>query len=656
MTRYIYISRRLASCCAFIAGIAALTVTFNSYAQTPTQEKIQATLPGIICFLICEDGPFALSTPQTSIVVARDQAISPIRLASNNNQAISNCQNSPALPAGLTLALSTDQLACEITGTPTGLQSSQSYQISADSGMESSDITINIEITEGITVSGKISYDLVPTTDSAPSPRLDYNAISQQPVRGATVELLNDSNSVIQTTTTDMLGDYAFDLVQDAVVRVRVRAELLNTGGTATYDVKVVDNTNSGAIYTLTEAAASNASVNSVRNLNAGSGWDGAAYTGTRASGPFAILDSMYLSVTRFIEVDSNINLSPLTVNWSVNNVPVGGDLASGQIGTSFYSNSNLFILGAANSDTDEFDDHVMIHEWGHYFEDNLSRSDSIGGSHSGNDRLDMRLAFGEGFGNALSGMITDDPKYLDTLGQSQSLGFVINVEDNYNAIQRGWYNESSVQSLLYDFYDADDDGTDTTSLGLGPIYQVLVNEQKDSSALTSIFSFATALKANNAGASTNISALLDAQNIVGSSIDEYGTTETNNAGNATGVLPVYSSLTIGGGTQNVCTETQYGKPNKLSIFRYLRVTIASAGMYQIQASRTSSAYGDTDPDFQIFKDGSQLFVGQSAVLNQETQTFSLSPGEHIIVLHDFNARSGNGNGQACFNVSISVQ
>lgn len=592
----------------------------------------------------------------SSCKIKQDQAISPIRLASNNNQPITNCQSSPALPAGLTLALSADQLACEITGTATDLQSSLSYQISAESGTESSAVSISIEITDSITIAGKISYDLVPTTDSAPFPRLDYNAISQQAVRGATVELLNNSGSVIQTTTTDMLGDYSFALTQDAMVRVRVRAELLSTGGTATYDVKVVDNTNSGALYTLTEPGTSNASTNSIRNLNAGSGWNGTAYTETRASGPFAILDSIYLSVIRFIEVDPNINLSPLIVNWSVNNVPVGGNLSTGQIGTSFYSNSNLFILGAANSDTDEFDDHVVIHEWGHYFEDNLSRSDSIGGSHSGNDRLDMRLAFGEGFGNALSGMITDDPKYLDTFGQNQGFGFVINVEDNYNQTQRGWYNESSVQSLLYDFYDADDDGTDTTSLGLGPIYDVLVNEQKNTSALTSIFSFATALKANNTMASTNISALLDAQNIVGASIDEYGSTETNNAGNASGVLPVYTSLTIGGGAQNVCTETQYGTPNKLSNFRYMRMTIATAGMYQFQASRTSSAYGNTDPDFQIFKDGEQLFVGQSGTLNQETQIFSLSPGEHILVLHDFNALVGVGIGQACFNVSILAQ
>jgi hypothetical protein len=34
-------------------------------------------------------------------------------------------------------------------------------------------------------------------------------------------------------------------------------------------------------------------------------------------------------------------------------------------------------------SHTDEYDDHVIIHEWGYCFEDKFSRSDSIGGNHS---------------------------------------------------------------------------------------------------------------------------------------------------------------------------------------------------------------------------------------------------------------------------------
>ncbi len=92
-----------------------------------------------------------------------------------------------------------------------------------------------------------------------------------------------------------------------------------------------------------------------------------------------------------------------------INNVPTAGDESSGQIITSNYDGErNLWILGDENGDTDEFDDHIIIHEWAHYFEDQFSRADNIGGSHSLGDALDIRVAFGEGWGNAFSGIATD--------------------------------------------------------------------------------------------------------------------------------------------------------------------------------------------------------------------------------------------------------
>ena len=50
----------------------------------------------------------------------------------------------------------------------------------------------------------------------------------------------------------------------------------------------------------------------------------------------------------------------------------------------SFYSVrpsiTSLFLMAMDRNagDADEFDDHIIVHEWGHYFEDNFSRSDSV--------------------------------------------------------------------------------------------------------------------------------------------------------------------------------------------------------------------------------------------------------------------------------------
>jgi len=115
-------------------------------------------------------------------------------------------------------------------------------------------------------------------------------------------------------------------------------------------------------------------------------------------------------------------------------NVPAGTgseyELRSGLIGTThFDGDGNLYILGDADSDTDEYDDHVIIHEWGHYFEQSFSRADSIGGPHGSGDRLDIRVAFGEGWGNAFSAIATDNPIYLILKGFKANSNWFFQME-----------------------------------------------------------------------------------------------------------------------------------------------------------------------------------------------------------------------------------
>jgi len=78
---------------------------------------------------------------------------------------------------------------------------------------------------------------------------------------------------------------------------------------------------------------------------------------------------------------------------------------------------------------------HVIVHEWGHYFEHNLSRLDSLGGLHSLSDKLDPRLAFSEGWSNALAAIVTEDPNYKDSFGIGQSGGFMIFLTNSKTAM-----------------------------------------------------------------------------------------------------------------------------------------------------------------------------------------------------------------------------
>jgi len=115
--------------------------------------------------------------------------------------------------------------------------------------------------------------------------------------------------------------------------------------------------------------------------------------------------------------VDPTIEFPALELRWSVENKTQLGNRALGQIGTSAYfpeeDGGVIYLLGEEGRDTDEYDQHVILHEWGHYFEHQLSRSDSIGGLHSLNDRLDARVRYiGTARGHA---KLQDFPSALKT-------------------------------------------------------------------------------------------------------------------------------------------------------------------------------------------------------------------------------------------------
>lgn len=495
---------------------------------------------------------------------------------------------------------------------------------------------------EKVTISGTVTYDNVPHNTSTNG--LDYNNTSQDPVRGATIQVLQGS-SVIATSKTDSNGQYSFELNSNTDVKIRVRAELLQTG-TPGWNTKVIDNTSNGAIYVLDSSVFSTGASNQTKNLNAASGWGGSSYTSTRAAAPFHILDRVYETIKKLESVDSSINLPALNINWSVNNVAQSGDRSQGQIGTSFYSNGEIFLLGAANSDTDEYDGHVIIHEWGHYFEDKLARSDSIGGSHSGGDRLDMRVAFGEGFGNAWSGIITDDPYYRDSYGSQQALGFSINVENN-NVSNKGWFSEGSVQAILYDIYDGLND--DTTNLGLAPIYEVLTNEQKDSEAFTSIFSFISYIKDNNPAQVTQINSLVTAQNMV-ANMDIWGSNETNSGGNSAN-LPVYVTINPDNAPVETCTNTTNGDDrNKLGNHRFLRLNVASGGSYTLRL--TPAVANTNDVDGYIYLNGSLVAFSEDYGTGQVAITTNLQAGTYVVDTLAYNS-TGSSIAAACYDVEL---
>ena len=506
-----------------------------------------------------------------------------------------------------------------------------------------------------INITGRVTFDKVSIGNT---PSLNYAAIINSPARGITVQALTNDSTIINSTSTDASGNYALTVPDNTAIRIFVVAELVRTG-TPGWNFRVVDNTNQKLIYSAIAPASCTGVINEIRDLRAPSGWGGTSYTQSRVAGPFNIIDVVYEDIQLVLSANANMVFQPLNLNWSINNRATAGNKSTGNITTSHFDGAEIYILGAEDSDTDEYDDHVISHEWGHYFEFNFSRSDSVGGPHAIGNRLDLRLAFGEGFGNAISAMSTNNPVYTDTMGSTQLSGFNFNIESN-NTTNAGWYSESSVHSILYDIYDSNDDGADTISLGFTPIYTTLVNQQNNSTYITSIFTFITGLKNNvNVANHNGINNIVTGQNINASGINESGSNETNSAG-IENILPIFQNIDVNGsGLTNVCVTDNFinssNDYNKLGANRFIHFTISTSGSYLIQVTNENIGVGGvTDPDIKLYNDG-LIGSGISSTDDLEQTNASLSVGTYILDIYDYNLNLQTKTGPSCFTVTVTA-
>ncbi len=378
-----------------------------------------------------------------------------------------------------------------------------------------------IPANQSFTVSGDVVYDFVPSTYDPVLDRggLQFGATEQRPVREADVEVRQCGN-LLASTATDGAGQYAVTLVPAAQGRIFVDV----LARTADRAIQVVDNTAAGAIWAVAQPIVS---ASPTLDVHATSGWTGAGYGEGRIAAPFAILDDLYTAERRLLDLPRAVPFAsvPLVVNWSPLNTSdsrCAGGPSTGCIGTSYYDPSirQIFILGMAGVDTDEFDREVVVHEWGHYFEDNFSRSDSPGGPHSFGNVLDPRLAFGEGYASAFAAMLLEQTIYADTYwrGGMDAFGWDVENFTSGDDPYPGPFSELSVIRAMWDLYDgagtagSTAESWDAVALGLGPIYDTLVGPERTTPALTTIASFIAGLKAtlgNDATTNARIDALL---------------------------------------------------------------------------------------------------------------------------------------------------
>ena len=489
-----------------------------------------------------------------------------------------------------------------------------------------------------VTVAGSLRYESVPSNST--SGALVYSATAAKPIRGAVVEVYSSpADQLVGTGLSDEAGAYSIKVSDPgAAVFVRVKAQLLQSTAPG-WDIRVADNTQGSAQYVLDTPAKSVSGSSVTIDATAATGWTGSSYGASRSSAPFAILDSIYLALQKVRSADPTRAWPRLNLYWSVNNRPAAGDFAQGSISSTLYAGPDeggvhqIYVLGRADVDTDEFDKHVITHEFGHYLQRVASRNDSLGGSH-GSEALDMRVAFSEGWGDGWSTIATEDPVYVDTSGPGQASASRFDFSRAPTSGQ-GWYKSDTVAYLLWKFNE---------QIGFPAIWQALVGATTNNSAvLSNLHLFAVALKVAAPSKAATIDSLLANQRTTAA--DVYGSTETNSGGIAD-VLPLYKIYGALSSNQTLCANVAVGTPdtlNKLGNWAFTRFTAPTTRPYSFALT------GGSDPDFTLYGVNGFRRLANTSAAGSETLTVNLNAGEYVIAATEFSL-----TGRTCLNLVIN--
>ncbi len=265
-------------------------------------------------------------------------------------------------------------------------------------------------------------------------------------VRFATIEVLDGSGDVVATGTTGSDGSYITSIPTSTTSSfyVRVHAEAACPGNTVPIQIKNL----SDQVYAVRgNDFVPSGTVNVALSVSALS-----------IGGAFNVLD-VFTNGFEFVNNLASYPSDTLTGYWQPGN----------NYGT-YYWYGGIYILNTL-SDTDEYDDDVLYHEFGHFVAANFSRDDSPGGIHFfGDDDLDMRLAWSEGWGDAMPGnikkwlnysgrgnllsssVLTPLTEYIDT--NSGGVGLALNM-GNPDGIYLPYYyyacNEVAIAKILLD-------------------------------------------------------------------------------------------------------------------------------------------------------------------------------------------------------------
>ncbi|WP_295995719.1 hypothetical protein [Rugamonas sp.] len=310
-----------------------------------------------------------------------------------------------------------------------------------DAGAGRTIATLAYSACAGLTVSGNATYDdYVPTTSGlSPTAR-------QLPIRHALVEVHQSSNdAVLASGETDENGRYALTFAMAA--RDNYYVKVSANQDSASLKQQVVDA--GGALYALRSAI-----VNAAATPNAT-----AVVLAARRGGSFAEAFNIFdvgVNAYRQVRLHSTVALPKLTWRWAAGVATCGSGAAS------CYdpADNSIYVLSTPQ-DSDEYDDSVLAHEFGHFYMHMLSKDVRSGDAHALTSAVAPTLAWSEGSATFFGQWLLQSPQYIDT-NAAGAFTFTFNVETvaanvpvgTSDGSAAGLVSEATVTAVLWDLAD----------------------------------------------------------------------------------------------------------------------------------------------------------------------------------------------------------
>lgn len=291
-------------------------------------------------------------------------------------------------------------------------------------------------------VSGTIRYEnlLFPETGEG-----NLQASEYRPIRQAPVELVGATDSLLLgSTVSDESGHYTIEvnpLLGSRIVYLRVPARQDNER------VKVEIVNRWGALYAMVSDLVP-LDLSQDHTLDVDGTW------ADDNGGLFNIFDVILIG-SDFNRALAGTTTPKVRIVWY-----------PGASGTFFRPwDRSIQLTSIAGVDTDEYDDDVILHEYGHATAHAYSHDKSPGGPHRLTARHDLRLAWSEGFASFYSALVRGEPQYVDTaslFSAEESIRIMYEMETpGFAEFATGSNNELAIQSALWDLIDGgpgDDD------------------------------------------------------------------------------------------------------------------------------------------------------------------------------------------------------